>query len=59
MRVARMARIVWRHKGSLSPTVDKSPAVEALEVVVVGTQPIEQVEHGEVTAGPFEAVVIL
>ena len=59
MGVAGMARVIGRDEGPLAPALRQGPAVDALEVVVVGAQPIEQVEDGEVAGGPGQAVVVL
>src|SRR4051794_17691078 len=54
--MARMAGIVRWDEGPFAPPLDQPPAVEALEVVVVGTQAVEQVEHGEMRRCPVDPV---
>jgi hypothetical protein len=55
----RMAGILRWHEGSLAGPGYQGPADPGLEVVVVGTQEIKQVEHGEVGLRPVNPVVAL
>jgi hypothetical protein len=49
--------VIWWDEGPLPPPLDQPPAVEALEVVMMGAQPVEQVEHGEVAGSPVHPMI--
>src|SRR5436853_212794 len=42
---------------ALALTVDEAPVGPGFEVVVVGAEPVEQVDQGDLGSGPGEAVV--
>ena len=50
--VAGVAGVVGRDEGPFAVALDQGPAVQALAVVMVGTQAVEQVEHGQAGGGP-------
>ena len=54
-----MALVVRRHEGSFAGAGYEGPALGRLQPVVMGTEQVEQVEHGDVRAGPVDAVVAL
>jgi len=54
-----MAEIVGAHEGPLAPAGHKGPALAGLEVVVMGAEPVEELEHRAVTSSPVDTVVVL
>jgi hypothetical protein len=56
--VPRVTRVVRGDQGPFATTVDQHPTIEGLEVVMVGAQPVEQIEHGQVAVGPVDPVIV-
>ncbi len=54
-----MSGIVACDEGSFAATFDERPTVGGLEVVVVWTEPVEELENGGMGVGPVLAVVVL
>lgn len=54
-----MTRIVGWDKGAFPVPFNQLPVFLCLQVVVMGTQKVEKVEHREVGLGPVDAVIAL
>ena len=54
-----MSGIVGRDEGAFAASLDQAPADGGLEVVVVRTEPIEQLEDRGVGLGPVLTMIVL
>src|SRR5581483_5518379 len=57
--VAGVVGVVGWDEGAFAGAGDEGPAVVGLEVVVVVTDPVGPVQHGEMGVGPVLPVVVL
>jgi hypothetical protein len=54
-----MAGVAGRDKVSLARSLHQGPSVVGLEPVVMGAEPVEQIENRELGLDPIEAVIRL